>query len=371
MDISGADPVANADAADPQVLVLVTGSARSGTSALAGSLNHLGFHVPQPMVPASERNSKGHFEPWFSIHFHKKHLKRAGVRAGDASPETQQRLAEVLADPDVRTELREWLAQQTEPRLVVKDPHAMRFLDVWRGACDDLGIDLRFLTTVRHPAEVVGSRDLVWGQERDDTERAAKEITNVAAWVEIALVTERDTRGRTRSFIRYDDLVGDWRAALGRVSEQLDLGIDTSSEPGTHELDTWLDPGMQRSTLTWDDLRVTPDVQALAEATWKQLDVLCGDPRDAAASEGLDQVSRDYARLFFEARALVQDELRFETHEVQTLVTELTNNNRRLRRLLREEREKAGQSAQAPGQEASAPDFPRRVKAALGRRLRR
>jgi hypothetical protein len=362
VNVSGADAVSR----DRQVLVLVTGSARSGTSALAGSLNHLGFHVPQPMVPASERNAKGHFEPWFSIHFHKKHLKRAGVRAGDASPETQQRLAEVLADPDVRGELRNWLALQVQPRLVVKDPHAMRFLDVWRGACADLDIDLRFLTTVRHPAEVVGSRDLVWGQERDDAERAAKEITNVAAWVEIALVTERDTRGRTRSFIRYDDLVSDWRSSLGRVSEQLDLGIDTSSEPGTHELDTWLDPGMQRSSLTWDDLRVTPEVQALAEATWKELDVLCGQPQDPAASERLDRVSRDYARLFFEARALVQDELRYETHEAQAVVTDLENKNRRLRRLLREQRE----AAEAAGASDGTAPLPRRIRSALGRRLR-
>ncbi|MDO9495908.1 MAG: sulfotransferase [Nocardioides sp.] len=367
MDVSGAGTAPTGAPGDPQVLVLVTGSARSGTSALAGSLNHLGYHVPQPMVPASERNAKGHFEPWFSIHFHKKHLKRAGVRAGDASPETQQRLAEVMADPAVRAELRDWLALQPEPRLVVKDPHAMRFLDVWAGACADLGIDLRYLTTVRHPAEVVGSRDLVWGQDRDDAERAAKEITNVAAWVEIALVTERETRGETRSFIRYDDLVGDWRTALGRVSEQLDLGLDTSSEPGTHELDTWLDPGMQRSSLTWEDLRVTPAIQALAEATWEQLDALCGDPRDASASQQLDEVARTYARLFAEARALVQDELRFETHEAQALVTDLQNKNRRLRRLLREQRELAETLRAAP---TPPRQLPHRLKAALGRRLR-
>ena len=34
-------------------VVLVTGSMRSGTSSLAGSLKHLGWHVPQPEVPAS------------------------------------------------------------------------------------------------------------------------------------------------------------------------------------------------------------------------------------------------------------------------------------------------------------------------------
>ena len=323
-----------------QVLVLVTGSARSGTSALAGSLHHLGYHVPQPMVPASERNAKGHFEPWFSIQFHKKHLRRAGVRSGDASPETQQRLAEVVSDPAVRAELRDWLALQPQPRLVVKDPHAVRLLDVWRDACADLGIELRHLATVRHPAEVVGSRDLVWGQDRGDQERASKEITNVAGWIQTSLVTERHTRGQTRSLIRYDDLVTDWRGALGRVSDQLGLGLDTSSEPGTHELDTWLDPGMQRSSLNWGDLRVTPEIQALAERTWAQLDLLCGDPQDVAASERLDAVALAYELLFFEARALVQDELRFVTYETQARLDQLRAKNRRLRRLLREERER-------------------------------
>ena len=40
-------------------VVLVTGSMRSGTSSLAGSLKQLGWHVPQPEVPASDRNAKG------------------------------------------------------------------------------------------------------------------------------------------------------------------------------------------------------------------------------------------------------------------------------------------------------------------------
>ena len=105
-------------------VVLVTGSMRSGTSSLAGSLKLLGWHVPQPEVPASERNAKGHFEPRWVIEFHKRLLRRALVRPSDGSPSAEQRVNDVLEDGRLESELRDWLAAQAEPQVVVKDPHA-------------------------------------------------------------------------------------------------------------------------------------------------------------------------------------------------------------------------------------------------------
>src|ERR1700710_12760 len=107
-----------------QTVVLVTGSMRSGTSSLAGSLKHLGWHVPQPEVPASERNAKGHFEPRWVIEFHKRLMRGALVRASGGSPRAQERVDAMLEDGAVESELRDWLGLQQEPNIVVKDPHA-------------------------------------------------------------------------------------------------------------------------------------------------------------------------------------------------------------------------------------------------------
>src|SRR5215210_6179398 len=119
-------------------VVLVTGSMRSGTSSLAGSLKHLGWHVPQPEVPASERNAKGHFEPRWVIEFHKRLMRGALVRPSDGSPRALERV----------------------------EPHAAWLLPTWRGAAERARRDLRILTALRHPAEVVGSQDRTWGEGR-------------------------------------------------------------------------------------------------------------------------------------------------------------------------------------------------------------
>src|ERR1700712_3498906 len=105
---------------DQPTVVLVTGSMRSGTSSLAGSLKLLGWHVPQPEVPASARNAKGHFEPRWVIEFHKRLMRGALVRPSDGSPRAEERVAALLADGLVEDELRRWIDQQPEPRGVGK-----------------------------------------------------------------------------------------------------------------------------------------------------------------------------------------------------------------------------------------------------------
>jgi hypothetical protein len=289
-------------------VVLVTGSMRSGTSSLAGSLKHLGWHVPQPEVPASERNAKGHFEPRWVIEFHKRLLRRAMVRPSDGSPRAEERVAALLGDDAVEAELRDWLRAQPEPHVVVKDPHAAWVLPLWRRAAEQAGRDLRILIALRHPAEVVGSQDRTWGEgRRTDTERRVKETSNTAAWLNVALVTEAGSRGAPRAFIRYDDLLADWRTALTRVSGQLDLDLPLDEERG---LDAFLDPGMRRSQLTWDDI-VLPDwLRDLAEGAWQQLGVLVDDPADAGVPNRLEETGAAYRAHYAEAVAVSLDEAR-------------------------------------------------------------
>src|SRR3954465_2578795 len=117
-------------------VVLVTGSMRSGTSSLAGSLKLLGWHVPPPEVPASERNAKGHFEPRWVIEFHKRLMRGALVRPSDGSPRAEERGTGLREEGGVEGDLRAWLRGQVEPRVVVKAPHAAWVLPLWRRAAE-------------------------------------------------------------------------------------------------------------------------------------------------------------------------------------------------------------------------------------------
>ena len=208
----------------------------------------------------------------------------------------------------IEAELRDWLGTQTEPNVVIKDPHAAWLLPLWRRAAEQGGRDLRILTALRHPAAVVGSQDRTWGEgRRTDAERRVKETSNTAAWLNVALVTEAGSRGAQRAFIRYDDLLADWRTSLEQVSDQLDLGLPLDEDRG---LDAFLDPGMRRSQLTWDDI-VLPDwLRDLAEDAWQQLGALVLDPEDPTAGARLDELRAAYDARYAEAVAVSLDEAR-------------------------------------------------------------
>lgn len=305
---------ARPDAQPATPLVLVSGSGRSGTSSLAGSLKRLGLHVPQPEVEPSETNPRGFYEPQWVIDFHKRHLKELALFNIDSRPAAVDLVAHYTASGTPAAELREWLSGQLEAdQLVVKDPHAFWFAQVWEQVSGELGADLRWLTALRHPAEVVGSRDIAYLSSQSDDLRLTKETSNVAGWVHAALLTERAGRGGKRAFVRYTDLLADWRSALGPVQQQLELdfNVDLSSTEH-HAVDDFVEPSMRRSTVTWDDVR-TPDwLRDMAEEVWQLLGVLTTTPQDEATSARLDAIGADYDARYADAVALTYDHTRAE-----------------------------------------------------------
>src|ERR687886_536540 len=110
--------------ASTRSLVLVASSGRSGTSLMSGTLQRLGFHVPQPEVPADETNPRGFAESQWVVDFHTRLLKRAGVQVADARPSAWALAARVGLEAETTAELREWLLGHlaVAPHLIVKDP---------------------------------------------------------------------------------------------------------------------------------------------------------------------------------------------------------------------------------------------------------
>lgn len=301
-------------------LVLVSGSGRSGTSSLAGTLKRLGLHVPQPEVEASETNPRGFYEPQWVIDFHKRHLKELALFNIDSRPAAVDIVSRYVESGVPTAELHEWLSGQLDEQqvrgtqIVVKDPHAFWFAQVWEVVSAELGADLRWLTALRHPAEVVGSRDIAYLSSQSDDLRLTKETSNVAGWVHAALLTEKAGRGSKRSFVRYVDLLADWRTALAPVQQQLELDLNTdlaSSEH--HSVDDFIEPSMRKSHLTWDDVR-TPDwLRDMAEEVWQLLGTLTTAPHDPGTLAALDRIHADYNARYADAVALTFDHTKAES----------------------------------------------------------
>ncbi len=290
-------------------LVMVAGAGRSGTSTVAGALSMLGLHLPQPQVPADETNPRGFYESQWVVDFHKGLLERSPViRTLDARPEVAA-LAEQRPTDEDAARLREWLGQQADhEQVLVKDPRAFWFHDLWRSTAQRLGAEVRFITMLRHPAEVAKSRDTWYTPDIDEDFRRHRATANVAGWCNAAFVTERVTRADRRVFVRYPDLLTDWRAALRPVQERLGLELDADlAATDHHAVDDFIDSGLRRSETTWDSVDLPDTLKAVAEGTWEQLNRLADDPDDTDAGPALERLQRDYDKVHDHAVAIALD----------------------------------------------------------------
>jgi hypothetical protein len=300
-------------------LVLVTGSGRSGTSTVSGALKKLGLSIPQPEVEANSSNPRGFFEPRWAVDFHKRVLAEAGVRTLDARPGASELALAMTRREDLHAELRDWFADRLAEALdaaggpaarqvVVKDPRAFWLRDLWTSVADELGVRTEFLTMLRHPPEVVGSRDMHYLTRADEEQRRARETANIAGWVNVALTNERLSRAHPRVFVHYADLIADWRSAMGRVADELGLTYDVDLADGApHEIDDFIDAGLRRSQRGWEEIDVPADLRAVAEDVWDALDALSRSPHDAGAQARLDKDREVYDAMFTYAVAMTQD----------------------------------------------------------------
>ena len=234
--------------ASPRQLVLVTGSTRSGTSMAAGTLHHLGLHVPQPVLKANDSNPAGFFESTWPVTFHRQLLDRAVVVHTDSRPEAFDLVANAVT-PAARAELRGWLSGvfDAAPRVVVKDPRAMWIPGLWAETAEELDATIGFLTMVRHPAEVVASRWTYYGSTRPGMDEWRYLIRTLCTWINANLGAERETRGRRRTFLRYDALLEDWRRSMRTVRDTLGIELDPALDRADpHPVDDFIDPGLRR-----------------------------------------------------------------------------------------------------------------------------
>ena len=299
------------------VLVLVTGTGRSGTSTVSGALHNLGLFVPGPYLNANASNPKGFYESRWAVTFHQKLLRAAELQDFDARPYAFER-AQAQITPEVRAELVSWLTEQAaiDDQVVVKDPRSVWVQRLWGEAADEAGLDIRYLSMLRHPAETMGSRTAAYAKNADALQRRRYQTFSLARWLNNSLLSERETRGSRRAFVPYAALVEDWRSTLATVRDELGLTFQGDLTPGVHhEVDDFVDPDLRRVRITWDELAVPGELREMAQSVWDDLLILRearGDLPDV--STRFDRVSVDYERLFADAAAVAHDAMEESSH---------------------------------------------------------
>jgi hypothetical protein len=276
---------------------------------MAGALQTLGMHVPQPEVAADETNPKGFGEPQWVVDFHDELLKRCNVQVSDSRPSAWFEAGRLSTFEPLRMRLHDWLESQFAEggaELVVKDPRLAWFLGLWRAAALRCDATPAYVTMLRPVTEVVGSKQKYYAAQRSG--RALGEVNRTAAWINMMLHTERSTRGSTRAFVRYHDMLKDWTVPLFGIGQQFDLdAVKSASANDIRKVHRFIDPRLRRVQLTWDDIEVPARLRELAQETWANLDRLADPDGDSPDThERLDELRAAYADLYEEAEAISQ-----------------------------------------------------------------
>ena len=306
-------------------------------------MKRLGFHIPQPEVEADERNPRGYYEPLWVAAFHKRWLNGIPVRTIDTRPDAGD-IAMATVTPEREETLRTWLDEELAQRsdgdvVVVKETRAYWVYPLWERVAREAGAETSSLTMLRHPTQVVRSRDSAYLSHQSDEMRLQRETTNVAAWMNSVFETERATRANPRAFVPYYDLISDWRAAMTRACAQ--LGIDPGDLSAPHDVDDFLTTSLNRSSDAWDGLTVPASLREMAEETWTAANTLVATPDDASAMATLDRLRDDYVALYAASAAIAADEVAAQVRaqgkelqrKVKAMEKRLENKNQRLEKL--------------------------------------
>ncbi len=303
------DPADIAPEDYPRKVLFVAGAGRSGTSTMAGLMQIMGLHVPQPEVAADATNPKGFGEPRWVVDHHDRLLKESVVQVSDARPDAWFETGRISTREPERIRTAEWLEGHFSEgaELVVKDPRLSWFLSLWRVSAIRVGATPVFATMLRPPAEVVGSKQTYYANKL-----GAAHLT--ASWLNMLLHTERATResvagpvdGSGRAFVRYGDLLDDWTKVTMAVGEQLGLQhVMHAKSEQIRDGHRFVDPSLRRMAQSLDDLNLPPRLHELTAATWDELNKLAdpgGDTPEVHAA--LDQLREAYVDLYAESEAI-------------------------------------------------------------------
>ncbi len=143
-------------------MIIITGSGRSGTSAVAKLIHESGISVGNDLIEADESNAEGYFEERGVIVVNDHILKDAGMDEWFAVASRPQLLAAARARSD---EMRALAAEATP---AWKDPRFCWTLEAW---LDVLPSTPRLVVCLRSPLEVVASTLRYYGQVSDEARR--------------------------------------------------------------------------------------------------------------------------------------------------------------------------------------------------------
>jgi hypothetical protein len=209
---------------------------RSGTSALSGILQLLGFDLGTDLMGPNEFNPSGYWENQQVVRLNERVLSHLGTSWSDVFmlPYRLDRtnLCEIF-EAEAKAVLQKTFSGKRP--WVLKDPRLSMLIDFWLPYLRER--DVSFIHVVRHPVEVANSL-----ARRDGFPRER----SLLIWFLQNLNAEFFTRGLNRCFINYEDYIADWKGSLGNAFAQLGLKPQRSFDHSADDVKNFIAQGRAR-----------------------------------------------------------------------------------------------------------------------------
>jgi glycosyltransferase involved in cell wall biosynthesis len=260
-------------------VVLIAGMHRSGTSMMARLLNLHGIHLPLEEEYKDEFNEKGYWENLELVNISNEILRlgesfwfdpRAFEFSRHFTPEVRERVEQRIREFTDR-ELTE-----ESPVFVIKDPRICRLIPVWRSALEGSDVQPTAIISYRQPLEVAAS---LKNRDGFSTEFC------LSLWLRNVLEAEYATRGLTRVFCAYEEVLSDWPMVIGKISQSLDLPLSKSSNQVQDQVSEFVSNSLRHWSFSDADLENFDGSNGLAHRTFQLL-------REAETGESPDLLAR-------------------------------------------------------------------------------
>ncbi len=227
--------------------IFVLGMHRSGTSAMAGLLAHLGLPLGKELMAANEFNKKGYFENNRIYQLNERLLGFLGA-GWDETFLLEENWIENQDLGKFREELVRIIDEEfsNTPNFVIKDPRICVLLPLYQEVFHSIDIDSQYIIMVRHPEEIWLSL-----ARREQFPRNKSHLL----WVDHMVNAERLSRGKTRIFVHFTHLLDNWKDVVEKVIEK--LGISIQSKELSSELSGFIEPGLRHYEIDEKNLWIT------------------------------------------------------------------------------------------------------------------
>ncbi len=273
---------ANRELPPQEQAILVLGMHRGGTSAIGGVLSLLGVAGPKTPPEPDNWNPRGYFESKLFFRALDELLASVDSAWNDWRPLDPQSL---VGDPaeQHRCKIRSLLTDEFSDQslIFIKDPRLCRLVPYLSSMLKELNRAPMAVVPIRNPLEVARSL-----QRRDQLPFSA----SMLVWLRHMLDAEFFSRQMPRCFVRYEDLVNNWRPEMDRVAKQLGIAWPDRSESSGIAVDQFLTKDLHRERVALGEFRSSADVPPLVRDTYAILASFAANGEISEKGDRLDEL---------------------------------------------------------------------------------